>query len=128
MRLSLLASLLSAAAIWPASAQDPAAGKRAFVVCRSCHQIGPGAKNAVGPVLNGVVGRKSGSIPDFPYSEANRDSGLTWDEPTLERYLAHPQQVVPGTKMTFPGFPDPQKIKDVIAFLSRYEADGETKP
>ena len=61
-------------------AQDVTAGEKAFVVCRACHQIGPNAKDSVGPVLNGVVGRKAGTYPGFNYSPANKESGLTWDE------------------------------------------------
>jgi cytochrome c len=108
----------------PAAAQDAAAGEKDFVVCRACHQIGPTAKNGVGPSLNGVVGRKAGTYPGFSYSAANKNSNLTWDEATLEKYLANPQGVVPGTKMVFPGLKDPQKVKDVIAFLKQYKPDG----
>lgn len=107
-----------------AVAQDVAAGEKAFVVCRACHQIGPTAKNFVGPVLNGVVGRPAGTYPDYNYSAANKNSGLTWDEATLQKYLANPQQVVKGTKMIFPGIKDPAKVNDVIAFLKTYKADG----
>lgn len=107
-----------------AVAQDVAAGEKAFVVCRACHQIGPTAKNFVGPVLNGVVGRPAGSYPGYNYSAANKNSGLTWDEATLQKYLANPQQVVKGTKMIFPGIKDPAKVNDVIAFLKTYKADG----
>jgi cytochrome c len=107
-----------------ANAQDAAAGEKTFVVCRACHQIGPNAKNAVGPVLNGVVGRAAGTFPGFNYSPANKDSGLTWDEATLQKYLANPQAVVKGTKMIFPGIKDPAKVNDVIAFLKTYKADG----
>ncbi|WP_254073092.1 cytochrome c family protein [Acidisphaera sp. S103] len=107
-----------------AVAQDVAAGEKAFVVCRACHQIGPTAKNFVGPVLNGVVGRPAGTYPDYSYSAANKNSGLTWDEATLQKYLANPQQVVKGTKMIFPGIKDPAKVNDVIAFLKTYKADG----
>jgi cytochrome c len=107
-----------------AFAQDVAAGEKAFVVCRACHQIGPNAKIAVGPVLNGIVGRKAGTYPGYSYSTANKDSGLTWDEDTLRKYLADPQAVVKGTKMIFPGIKDPAKVNDVIAFLKTYKADG----
>ncbi|HEX3990842.1 MAG TPA: cytochrome c family protein [Acetobacteraceae bacterium] len=107
-----------------AVAQDVAAGEKTFVVCRACHQIGPNAKNFVGPVLNGVVGRPAGTYPGYDYSTANKTSGLTWDEATLQKYLANPQQVVKGTKMIFPGIKDPAKVKDVIAFLKTYKADG----
>jgi cytochrome c len=101
-----------------------AAGEKAFVVCRACHQIGPTAKNFVGPVLNGVVGRPAGTYPGYSYSSANKNSGLTWNEETLQKYIANPQQVVKGTKMIFPGIKDPAKVNDVIAFLKTYKADG----
>jgi len=119
--LALFAVLIMAR---PAVAQDAAAGEKDFLVCRACHQIGPTAKNSVGPSLNGVVGRKAGTYPGFSYSAANKNSNLVWDEATLTRYLPNPQSVVPGTKMSFPGLKDPQKVKDVIAFLSQYKPDG----
>lgn len=134
VRSVLIAGLLVISAV-PAMAQDAAggnaaAGEKDFVVCRACHQIGPSAKNAVGPVLNGVVGRKAGTYPGYEYSAANKGSGITWTPDELEKYLANPQQVVPHTKMVFPGFhgPEgPQKIKDVIAFLEQYGPDGQKK-
>ena len=85
-----------------AGAQDAAAGEKVFLKCRACHQIGESAKNAVGPVLNGVVGRPAGTYPGYSYSDANKDSGITWDEATLKEYLKNPRAKVPGTKMIFP--------------------------
>jgi cytochrome c len=108
-----------------ASAQDAAAGEKVFLKCKACHQIGEGAKNAVGPVLNGVVGRKAGSYPDYPYSEANKNSGLTWDEPTLKEYLKYPRAKVPGTKMFFAGLTREEDIDNVIAFLKQFGPDGK---
>jgi cytochrome c len=108
----------------PAAAQDVAKGEKDFVVCRACHQIGPNAKNAVGPVLNGVVGRKAGTYPGFKYSEANRDSGIVWSPEELQQYLTDPQKVVPKTLMIFPGLKDQQKRTDVIAFLQQFGPDG----
>lgn len=125
MRLVVLGVVLTTAFIAPASAQDAAAGAKDFIVCKACHQIGPNAKNFVGPELNGVVGRKAGTVAGFNYSTANKDSGITWDEATLTKYLADPQGVVHGTKMLFPGLKDPQKVKDVIAYLKQYGADGQ---
>jgi cytochrome c len=124
LRWSMIAVALAGAMSGHALAQDVAAGEKAFVVCRACHQIGPTAKIAVGPVLNGVVGRPAGTYPGYTYSAANKNSGLTWDEDTLQKYLANPQVVVKGTKMIFPGIKDPAKVKDVIAFLKSYKADG----
>ena len=124
LRWSMIAIAFSCAIFGRAVAQDAAAGEKAFVVCRACHQVGPTAKNFVGPVLNGVVGRTAGTYPGYSYSPANKDSGLTWNEETLQKYLANPQAVVKGTKMIFPGIKDPAKVADVIAFLKTYKADG----
>jgi cytochrome c len=111
----------------PAMAQDVAAGEKAFLVCRACHQIGPTAKNGVGPELNGVVGRKAGSDPNFSYSSANKESGITWTPEELDKYLEAPAKVVPHTKMMFPGIPDAQKRQDVIAYLTQFGPDGAKK-
>lgn len=127
MKNIILALLLAGSVPLHAWAQDAAAGEKDAVVCRACHQFGPGAKNAVGPVLNGVVGRKAGTYPGYSYSEANKSSGLTWDVPTLQKYIASPQTVVPHTKMIFPGVKDPQKVNDIIAFLEQYGPDGQKK-
>ena len=82
---------LASALATTAAAQDVTAGEKTFNVCRACHEIGDGAKNEVGPVLNGVVGRKSGSYPGYNYSDANKNSGLIWDEATLQEYLKNPK-------------------------------------
>jgi cytochrome c len=108
-----------------ASAQDAAAGEKVFTKCKACHQIGEGAKDAVGPVLNGVVGRKAGTYPGYSYSEANKNSGLTWDEATLKEYLKNPRGKVPGTKMIFPGLPKDEDIANVIAYLKQFGPDGK---
>ena len=78
-----LAALALFAATGESLAQDAAAGERVFTQCRACHQVGETARNAVGPVLNGLFGRKSGSIEGYSYSPANKNSGLTWDEATF---------------------------------------------
>ncbi len=127
-RAALLAGSFAVACCGSAWAQDAAAGEKAFVVCRVCHQIGPTAKNGVGPSLNGVVGRKAGTYQGFNYSAANKNSNLTWDEATLETYLQNPQSLVKGTKMTFAGLKDPKAVKDVIAFLKQYKPDGTKTP
>lgn len=115
----------SVTAYRPAAAEDAAAGERVFLKCRACHQIGEGAHNSVGPVLNGVVGRKAGTYPGYNYSEANKNSGLVWDEATLKEYLKNPQSKVPGTKMTFPGLSREKDIDDVIAYLKTFGPDGK---
>ncbi len=132
MRTILVGLLLAGGLSFPVLAQnasggDAAAGEKTFAICRACHEIGPGAKNAVGPVLNGVVGRKAGSYAGYQYSEANKSSGITWTAEELEKYLANPQAVVPHTKMIFPGLKNPQQVKNVIAFLEQYGPDGQKK-
>lgn len=97
---------------------DPAKGKTAFITCTTCHAIEAGV-NKIGPSLHGVVGRAAGSIPNFTYSAANKGSGITWTPEKLFQYLENPQRVVPGTKMAFPGYPDPQTRADVIAYLKQ---------
>jgi cytochrome c len=103
---------------------DPAKGEIIFRKCHACHNIGPGAKNAVGPVLNGIKNRKAGTYPGFNYSDANKNSGLTWDEATFKKYLAAPQKMIPGTKMTFPGLPDEKDRDDIWAYESSFKDDG----
>jgi cytochrome c len=105
-----------------AMAQDAAAGEKVFLKCKVCHQIGDTAKNSVGPVLTGVVGRPAGTYPGYSYSDANKNSGLTWDEATLTVYLKNPKAKVPGTKMTFPGLPSDDDIANVIAYLKTFPA------
>ena len=97
---------------------DAAKGQTVFsVTCATCHTIEAGV-NKIGPSLHNVVGRKAGEIPGFIYSPANKNSGITWTPEKLFQYLEAPQRIVPGTKMTFVGFPsDPQKRADVIAYL-----------
>jgi cytochrome c len=113
------------ASMGAALAQDAAAGEKVFAKCKICHQIGEGAKNMVGPVLNGVVGRKAGSYPDYHYSDANKGSGITWDEATLKEYLRDPKAKVPGTKMVFPGLKTDDDIANVIAYLKQFGPDGK---
>ena len=107
------------------AAQDAAAGEKVFAKCKICHQIGEGARNFVGPVLNGVVGRPAGTYPDYHYSDANKNSGITWDEATLKEYLKDPKAKVPGTKMVFPGLPSDEDIANIISYLKQFGPDGK---
>ena len=101
-----------------ASAGDPAAGEKQFKAkCAVCHTVEQG-KNKIGPSLFGIVGRKSSSIEGFKYSEANKAANLTWDEPTLDKYLTDPKAMVKGTIMTFPGIKNDTERSDVIAYLA----------
>lgn len=127
IRSCLIASAVLVGLASNARAQNASAGEKEFIVCRACHQIGLGAKIAVGPVLNGVVGRTAGTFPGYTYSPANKDSGITWTPEELDKYLINPQAVVPHTKMIFPGIKDSQKRKDLIAYLEQFNADGTKK-
>jgi cytochrome c len=126
-RIMVVAILAIIAGANGARAQDVASGEKVYGVCKTCHQIGPNAKNAIGPVLNGVIGRAAGTYPGYAYSAANKGSGLTWDEPTFREYIKDPKAKIPGTKMIFAGIKDEQKITDLVAFLSQYDADGKKK-
>jgi cytochrome c len=95
---------------------DAAKGETAFAACKTCHVVEPGV-NRIGPSLHAVVGRAAGTVPGYTYSPANKNSGITWTPEKLFQYLENPRRVVPGTKMVFPGIPDPQKRADVIAYL-----------
>jgi cytochrome c len=125
----ILGAIVGASALFAFSgaayAQDAAAGEQVFKKCKICHQIGETAKNMVGPVLNGVVGRKAGTIEGYSYSDANKNSGLTWDEATLKVYLKNPREKVPGTKMTFPGLTSQTDIDNVVAYLKQFGPDGK---
>src|SRR5215472_8150810 len=121
MKRIVLAALFVAAGLGQASAQDAAAGEKVFAICKACHQVGDNAKNMVGPVLNGLFGRKAGSVDGFSYSEANKKSGIAWDEATFSEYIKDPKAKVPGTKMAFAGLMDEQKIKDLIAYLHTFD-------
>lgn len=125
MRVLVVAGLLILTSTTASFAQDAAAGERIFAVCKACHQIGETAKNAVGPVLNGIIGRKAGSYPGYNYSDANKNSGLTWDEPTFREYIRDPRAKVPGTKMSYAGLKDEQRINDLLAYLKQYGPDGK---
>jgi len=109
---------LGLAAIWAvgASAQDLAAGKQSFAKCRACHSAEEG-ENKIGPSLYGLIGRKAGTVPGFSYTEANKASGVTWDEETLFKYLESPQKFIAGTKMIFPGIRSEKERRDLIAYL-----------
>jgi cytochrome c len=120
-RLLIVLTLTAASAALPltaARAQNADNGKTVFrQVCGICHTVVAG-KNMVGPSLSGVAGRKSGSLPDFHYSDAMKNANLTWDEATLDKYLSSPRGVVPGTLMAYAGLKDDQKRKDLIAYLA----------
>jgi len=110
-----------------AQAQDLAAGETSFKKCLACHAIGPGAKNKVGPELNGLDGRKAGSVEGYSYSAANKESGLTWDEATFKEYIRDPKAKIPKTKMAFAGIKNEKEIDNLWAYLAQFKADGSKK-
>ena len=114
--LALMLSMIATAAE-PGKPGDAAAGKRAFMRCASCHQVGPSARGAFGPQLNGIVGRKAGSTTDFSYSPAMKQSGIVWTEQKLAAFLKSPKQVVPDNQMRFWGIGDEQQIANLLAYL-----------
>lgn len=110
-----------------ANAQDVAAGEKSFNKCRACHQVGETAKNSVGPELNGLFGRHSGSVAGYNYSDANKKSGITWDDAVFAEYIKDPKAKIPGTKMAFAGIKKDSEIADLTAFLKQFGADGKKK-
>jgi cytochrome c len=127
MKKLILSALVVIASSAAALAQDVAAGKTSFNKCLACHAVGDGAKNKVGPELNGLDGRKSGTAPDYSYSDANKNSGITWNEAQFKEYIKDPKAKIPGTKMVFPGIKSDQEVNDLWAFLAQYDKDGKTK-
>jgi cytochrome c len=120
-------AVLIAASAGTTLAQDVEKGAAQFKKCAPCHKIGPGATNLVGPVLNGIDGRHSGSVAGYSYSDANKNSGIVWGEQTFKEYIKDPRGKVPGTKMTFAGIKNDQDINDLWAYLKQFDADGNIK-
>lgn len=132
MRLSILLTSALVLTIGAAHAADLAAGEKVFNKCRACHAIGEGAKNKVGPELNGVVGRPWGAIEGFKYSAGKEGTLMAiaesgphvWDPATLRAYLRKPKDVVPRSKMAFPGLKSDEDIENVIHYLAQFDPSG----
>ena len=118
-------TLATSAGVHGANAQDPAAGENVFKKCRACHQVGETAKNAVGPELNGLIGRQAGTVEGYNYSAANKNSGIIWTDDAFKSYMADPKGFMPGNKMIFAGLKDGKDIDDLLAFLKQYGPDGK---
>ncbi len=128
MRMTLgFVALALAAPAQQAIAQDAAAGEQSFRKCIACHAVGEDAKNKVGPQLNGLDGRHSGSAPGYSYSDANKNSGIVWNEETFETYIKDPRGRIPGTKMIFPGIKNETEIHNLWAYLKQFGPDGKKK-
>jgi cytochrome c len=121
------ASLIVLASTAGALAQDATAGEQSFKKCIACHAVGEGAKNKVGPELNGLDGRKAGSAEGYNYSDANKSSGLVWDEATFKDYIKDPKARIPGTKMVFAGLKNEKEVGDLWAYLKQFDAGGKKK-
>ncbi len=113
-RAAALGAALALAAAAARAAPDPGHGEEVYGRCLACHAL---ASDRVGPRHCGVVGRRAGSVPGFDYSAAMKKSKLTWNEKTLDRFLANPMKAVPGTSMTYAGVPDAKDRADLIAYL-----------
>ena len=127
MRICQIATIIMIGSISAASAQDVAAGEKSFRKCLPCHSIGPDAQNKVGPKQNGLEGRKSGTVEGYAYTDANKNSGIVWNESTFKEYIADPRAKIPGTKMIFPGIKNPQEATDLWAYLKQFDANGNIK-
>jgi len=101
-----------------AMANDVAKGKKVFNKCKACHALEAG-KNKIGPTLHGIMGRKAGTVKGFKYSKGMKESGLVWDEKTLNKYLKKPKDMVKRTKMAFPGLKKEDDREALIAFLKQ---------
>src|SRR6476469_1424348 len=125
--ISALAVVTSLIAASGAPAQDTTAGKTSFNKCLACHAIGGGAKNKVGPELNGLDGRKSGTAEGYSYSDANKNSGITWSKEVFLEYIKDPKAKIPGTKMAFAGIKNEKEANDLWAYIAQFDKDGKTK-
>lgn len=112
----LLIALLAAVS---GNAADLAVGQKIFARCRICHALAADAPSTVGPNLHGLFGRKAGSRPDYAYSTAMKNSGVTWNDSTLAGFLRDPKTFISGNNMAFPDIEDPEAIRNLLAYLRR---------
>jgi cytochrome c len=127
MKTWLMGVLALAAAAGVAAAQDLSKGEASFKKCFACHDVGEKARVKLGPPLNGLEGRKAGTFKGFNYSDANKNSGIVWDEATFRKYIRNPQQEMKGTRMFFIGIRDENEITDLWAYLRQFGLDGKKK-
>jgi cytochrome c len=127
MKSILAAAVILAAMAQGAQAQDAAAGEQSFKKCLPCHAIGEGAKTKVGPQLNGIDGRHSGTAEGYSYSDANKNSGITWNEAVFKEYIKDPRAKIPSTKMIFAGIKNEKETGDLWAYLKQFGPDGTKK-
>jgi len=125
MRRATIAALTLAISTGAALAQDVAAGETSFRKCQLCHDVGEGAKNKLGPELDGLNGRKAGSVENFNYSEGLKSSGITWTQETFKEFIKDPRGKIPSTTMLFPGIKDDKELGDLWAYLEQFGPDGK---
>jgi cytochrome c len=123
----VVAAIVVAGLAQTAKAQEAWRGEQVFLKCLPCHRVGPDAPNRVGPELNGLDGRLSGSAPGYNYSDANKRSGIVWGEAIFSKYVKNPGGVIPGTKMIFLGLKREKDIADLWAYLKQFGPDGQKK-
>jgi cytochrome c len=127
MKLLIILTAALAIVADAAAAQDIAAGENSFKKCSLCHSIGEGATNKIGPELNGLDGRKAGSVAGFSYSDANKNSGITWNEASFQEYITDPRAKIPGTIMTFAGIKNEKEISDLWSYVKQFDPGGHVK-
>lgn len=127
LKMLLVAIVAFAASTATASADDVEAGAKVFKKCAPCHDVGETAKNKVGPILNGLDGRQAGTVPDYAYSDANKNSGITWNKETFVKYIKDPKAAIPKTKMVFIGIKKESEAEDLWAYLKQFGPDGKKK-
>ena len=127
MRSVIIGAVVVVASSATALAQDIEAGQTSFKKCQVCHDVGEAAKNKIGPILNGLDDRKSGSVEGYSYSDANKNSGITWSETTFKEYINDPRAKIPDTKMVFPGIKNEKEAGDLWAYLKQFDQNGKKK-
>lgn len=121
----LLAAGLVGAGVGPPPAAQIEQGREVYERCAACHSL---ERDRVGPRHCGLFGRRAGSVPGFPYSDAMRDSGIVWTWETLDRFIADPLGTVPGTFMGYAGIPDAEERAQLLAYLEDANRDGSCDP
>jgi cytochrome c len=124
MRRATISALTLVMSMGAALAQDIAAGETSFRKCQVCHDVGENAKNKLGPELDGLNGRKAGSVENFNYSEDLKSSGITWTQETFKEFIKDPRGKIPSTTMLFPGIKDDKELGDLWAYLMQFGPDG----
>jgi cytochrome c len=127
MKIMIILAAVLVISTGAACAQDVAAGENSFKKCAICHSIGEGVTNKIGPELNGLDGRKSATVAGFDYSDANKNSGITWNEASFKEYIKDPKAKIPDTKMIFAGIKNDKEVDDLWAYLKQFDAEGHVK-